>query len=295
VYESYDGNAWSTPALIDGPPTGPLETVSCPSDSYCMAGEPKGRQRTLNGATWGALSGGLPRGVFGLSCLSSSFCGALDGYGQVDVWNGKSWNILTGIDTANSGEASCVDDTPNHPDCFELDTNGNIADYTPTAGPTALRSTGLTGENFTASCLPDDFCVYVGNRGHAVMQTPGLSITSATLGGTLTGVSCVSDTFCVAVGSTGYYWTYNGVAWSNGIQINYDQTTTGVSCASSTACVMTDFAGGVRTWDGQGWSERTAVFPKGRIWDSSCPRGGTTCTIVGEDAGYEATATVIHP
>lgn len=291
---SYDGGSWSSRASM-GDLVAQLETVSCPSDSYCMAGEPEGNQRTYNGATWSALTPALVRGVFGLSCISSSFCGALDGFGQVDVWNGSSWKNLSDFSTAGSGDASCVMDTAHHPDCFEIDNNGNIASYTPTAGPTALRSSGFTGERFTSSCLPDDFCVYVGDKGHAVVQTPALTTASATLGGRLSGVSCVSDTFCMAVDTTGYFWIYNGTTWSTATQINYDQTTTGVSCASSTACVMTDFAGGVRTWDGQGWSERTSVFPHGRIWDSSCPPAGLTCTVVGDDAGYEATATVIHP
>jgi len=79
------------PVSIDN---GPLITVSCPSTTFCAAGDGFGYAVTFNGLSWSQ-----PRAVNNtgqsISCASASFCMATDGTGSYSTYDGTNWSTPT--------------------------------------------------------------------------------------------------------------------------------------------------------------------------------------------------------
>ena len=86
----YNGSSWTAPASIDG--SLGLNSVSCPSSSFCMAVDFSGNALAYNGSVWTApaLVGGT-HSLGSVSCPSSSFCAALDFTGLAITYDGSSW------------------------------------------------------------------------------------------------------------------------------------------------------------------------------------------------------------
>jgi hypothetical protein len=100
----YDGFAW-TSTNIDGQTS--LESVSCPSPTFCVAGDSLGRALFFDGFTWSTPQQAAPAvagsdiGV--ISCASATFCAAGDGNGEVFVYNGSGWSAPYTLDPALPG------------------------------------------------------------------------------------------------------------------------------------------------------------------------------------------------
>jgi hypothetical protein len=201
-----------------GSPNG-FDTISCPSQTFCMAIDELGNTFKYSGGTWSPITprlGALAQTTSSLqvSCTSESFCiAALPGGGGEDYykWTGASW-----------GSAQ------------------------------SLESTGATITGL--SCTSTTFCVATDTSDFALKFTGSMWTSTASPlvgGGTandLFYVSC-AGTFCLADsfedGST--YLTGDGTTWSPGSNLKDPDTGNGgggpTSCTSSTMCVVVDLSG----------------------------------------------------
>lgn len=94
---TWNGTSWSAPLSVD---PSALDSVSCPSSSFCAATDTQGYALTWNGTSWSAPAHMV---LFGLdarsvSCPSASFCVAGDDGGYAVTWNGTSWSAPTHVD-----------------------------------------------------------------------------------------------------------------------------------------------------------------------------------------------------
>jgi hypothetical protein len=161
---SYNGSGWTYDGLIDT--TGgvnSLNSVSCPSASFCVAVDGNGNVFYWNGSSWSGpntidLNG---QGLSSVSCPSPSFCVAVDGTGNALMYNGSAWSYKS-IDPYGQGltAVSCASSSF----CMALDTVGNAVEYGPVAplGSAALvghpRATA-NGVTATISCTGSTSCV----------------------------------------------------------------------------------------------------------------------------------------
>jgi hypothetical protein len=80
-------------------------------------------------------------------------------------------------------------------------------------------------------------------------------------------VSCATVGFCAAVDDTGDAFTWNGKAWSKGVDIdstaasNMNDQLASVSCASPSFCIAGDDLSGVYTFNGSTWSSVDTLNP----------------------------------
>jgi hypothetical protein len=256
---SYNGSSWSAPSLID--PEGSLDSVSCPSTTFCIAagGWQHGYALTYNGSKWSAASEIDPEGeVVSLSCVSASFCMAVtehrvEGHehGYVLTYTGGAWSAPIEID----GEA-------------------------------ALRS---------VSCASEVFCVAVGGHDAAIYTGGAWSAPSEIdAEGNLRGVSCPTSSFCVATvehnsppWTIGEALTYNGSAWSTPSEIprapdNEPFDVGSVSCVSSSFCMAAARSeGAAATLESGTWSAWMPLELNGGISSVSCP-AVSFCVMVNE-------------
>ncbi len=95
-----------------------LESVSCPSASFCAAVDNMGYVVTYQSGAWTTplhLDSSSQGGLTAISCVSSTFCVAVSGIGRAVTYNGGSWSSPVGIDGAQpitsiscSSSAFCV-------------------------------------------------------------------------------------------------------------------------------------------------------------------------------------------
>jgi hypothetical protein len=88
------------------PRAGVLDSVSCPTASFCAAVDGTGYTFTWNGTSWSrpvwsATSPADPHGgaLTSVSCPTARFCVAVDGDGEALTWNGHAWTTPVSIDS----------------------------------------------------------------------------------------------------------------------------------------------------------------------------------------------------
>src|SRR5690242_14246237 len=100
---------WGPPTHIDSTSPIALNSVSCPSSSFCVAVDLRGDAVTYNGTSWtppAVIEGEKqnPDGTFqshrltSVSCPSTSFCMAVDENGNAVSYNGTSWSAPADVD-----------------------------------------------------------------------------------------------------------------------------------------------------------------------------------------------------
>jgi hypothetical protein len=246
----------STAGIYADPRTGVLDSISCPTASFCAAVDGNGDALTARAAGrhrigWSRAQDIDPiAGILNsVSCPTADFCMAVDTMGRALEWNGTSWSKP--IWSASS----------------PADTSGG-----------ALAS---------VSCASESFCVAVDGNGRAITWN-GASwsapVTIDTAGG-LTSVSCPVAGFCVAVDSSNRTVSGNGASWSAPRLVSAGGGgLTSVSCTSASFCAAVDARGQAVTWNGSSWAAPRLVDPDGGLASVSCGAGG--CVAV--DAGGNA-------
>jgi hypothetical protein len=86
-----------------------LNSVSCPSASFCAAVDDAGNALIWNGKSWSSPTSidpynpttGLGGDLLSVSCASASFCAAVDNSGRALTWNGTAWSSPQSIDTGS--------------------------------------------------------------------------------------------------------------------------------------------------------------------------------------------------
>lgn len=209
---------WSASANIEPPPN-QFQLVSCPSSTFCVAGDTSSGYAAVESAgTWGTateVTGG--DGLSSLSCSTSTFCLATDG-SEVYLYDGTSWTETSSPFDSEAGiaELSCAPGGS----CMATDFAGDVATtpdgstWTTVAGiPDGASATGLT-------CLSSDSCVALvsasGDFGTEIWDG-----TSWTAGGSLDITSYPSDFSCSSV-SLCVTSTYDQETSSNVIELYSD-------------------------------------------------------------------------
>jgi hypothetical protein len=95
----FDGHSWSTPSA---PLTTSsiLRSVSCTSETFCMAVDYTGEYVTFNGTSWSTPSDVtvFPRdGVYSVSCASATLCVVIGDY-DTYLYDGTGWSEASAVD-----------------------------------------------------------------------------------------------------------------------------------------------------------------------------------------------------
>ena len=115
-------------------PGNSLESVSCPTASFCIATDGvNGNVFAWNGSSWSSPDsiGYLFGGLFSVSCPTASFCAAVDGYGAVLTYNGSSWAYPVVIDPSDAGSGIVLTSVscPTASFCAAVDNDGKAVTY----------------------------------------------------------------------------------------------------------------------------------------------------------------------
>jgi len=274
----------STVGSYADPRTGVLDSVSCPSASFCAAVDGNGNALTSQAAFRGRIAWSAAKDIDpiagilnSVSCPSARFCVAVDTMGYALEWDGTSWSQPTWsaaspADTSGGALASvsCASESF----CVAVDGNGRAISWDGASWSAPVSIDPAGGGLTSVSCASGTFCVAVDRDGRAVgwdgaSWSAPVSIDPA--GGGLTSVSCASAAFCAAVDARGQVVTRTGTSWSAARQIDRDGGLTSVSCVTRWECVAVDASGyavllGDRTGGGR------ILDPKGGgLTAVSCP------------------------
>jgi hypothetical protein len=250
------------------PAIGEVESLSCPTSTFCMGTNGKDVFRT-NGST---VATPVPVGfdAFQVSCASPQLCVA-SGFEDVSVYNGTAWGAPTQLSTRDNGdlgEVSCA------PDGYCVVVGAGHAYAWNGSGWTAqsVGTAGATPQLIAVSCVSASFCVAGertsdsrGRTGHTY-RFDGTSWTDlgplfytapSARSDRIADLSCASTTFCVALGSDGEGAVFHGTTWAaptNGFPPDGQ-----VSCAAGPICVVLGAPGvqsrpNTMTSTGHGWS-----------------------------------------
>jgi DNA-binding beta-propeller fold protein YncE len=197
--------------------------ASCPSSSFCIDGQERGRVRySTNPAStsWTELKIGEASSsgaIVGVSCLSSSFCVGVDKGGELYVANTEAhikevsgWKSTNIDSSAALHGVSCTSTTS----CVAVDGVGDIVNLTISSESTATASKrDIDGANeLTAiTCTGSSTCAAVDNVGNIFVSTnAGETWTERySLDDKLTSVSCASSSLCAAVDTTGHVTAFS--------------------------------------------------------------------------------------
>jgi len=271
----FDGATWSEPTPVL-PYQGILQSVSCPSISFCMAADGSNTY-TYDGSAWSAplrvtRSGAGPALV---SCPSASFCLAapVGGSDGSWTWDGTKWTAHADSTDRFFSGLSCVSPTF----CLGVTVDNFAYTFNGTgwSGPRSVGNTSLV----SVSCATASFCMTVSDDGEVLVLEgttwsagPWFNIESTF------AVSCPSTSFCMVADGSAISHTYNGTAWAG-----QEMPTGGaftVSCSSSTFCAAFDGTH-VMTFDGTSWGPHTTLGATSTRASISCP-AARTCVLVDE-------------
>ena len=272
---------WTQP-LTALPPGGGFTSLSCLSDTFCIAagggttGSPaelvsgSGVAESWDGAAWSEPSVYYPAPASGqvtapvlpaVTCTSGPSCLIADGSGHVSDGNGTTWSAPMALPTAPSM-------APNPAD--------------PGTGHTGSRTVAV-------SCAVPTFCAFVDNTGQTYELANGRWLspqsfgTSSHGGGTTSlyqsgrvGISCPTSSSCTAVvGSSvlqwdGSTWTEEPSPWTSTLASG-DSDPTAISCPTSSVCAIANGTGVTMGSPGGMWSADGSVDPDGGLDSISCP------------------------
>lgn len=266
---------WSANTIIEN---GGLVSVSCPSDSFCMAGgnaNPGGGAAALifDGSSWSSQTAyrdtqsvdGLD--LLNVSCQKDHFCiGSLSDFGakadgKLVVFSGQSWSKPLSLPLGKVSATACAPTSL----CMVSD-GSRVLSYlsgrwssTPT---TIAASTGIHGV-LAMSCPTKSFCAEVDGTGRARIYTDGRwshprRISADSFGpntGIVMDVACASSAFCLAVDGKRDTMVYRHGGWSKiGGQYSFKAgVIQAISCPTSLFCIGVDDEGNALTFNGRAW------------------------------------------
>jgi hypothetical protein len=286
-----------TLALTTLPPGGGFTSLSCISDTLCVAagGGTTGDGAALisgsgvtvswDGAAWSSPSVYYPAPATGavtapilpaLTCTSGPLCLIVDGSGHVSTGDGTDWSDPTPLGDPPPLPANPADPGPGHP---------------------GSRSAAV-------SCSTPSLCAVVDNTGHADAMRNGTWLAPQSFGvdqgfgstGPKTslyqagkvGVSCPTVTSCTAVvGSTVLDW--NGASWSAEATPWTTALAPGaavpvsIACPTVNLCAIVNGDAIVVRNAGKAWTPRQTLDPGRQLDDISCP--SRSFCIAADDTG----------
>ena len=149
------GPSWSSPVKVFTEPSPGgygLQSLSCPSASFCVAVDDEKSAVMFEGSSWGSALN--IEGVFlkSVSCPSESFCAAVD-LSRAIVYTAGTWHTPGSIDTGLTGgqlhSVSCSSESF----CAAVDSGGKVVTYNGSSWdtPVEIDSHGLNAVSCTAS------------------------------------------------------------------------------------------------------------------------------------------------
>jgi hypothetical protein len=280
-----------------------VTSVSCTSESFCVAVDASGNAVVYNGLQWSSptpIDSALESPHLGIasptvSCISPGFCVAVDGLGNAMIFNGTAWSSPLKVSPTELEGVSCVSSTFCMAVGAAVSTQaGDFVIYNGTGwAESSVMGSSTTGALSAVSCLSSTFCIAVSSPGSGY-EYNGSSWSALAFAASpfseipFAGVSCVSMTFCVAVtvfvlphgAPFGTIWTFDGTSWSSVSQAFPGLT--GVSCASVSFCEASADFGSTLEYDGTSWSNTPKVDHIQDLNSVSCP-SITFCAAVGND------------
>ncbi len=268
----FNGSSWSTPVTVSA--ADQIVSVSCPSDSFCMAVSAVGIAYTYTSGGWDTgTSFDTPLEGVQVSCASPTLCAAVDASGNALLYNGGSWSAPAHLSSESMDSVSCP---PGTSFCMAL----SDGSYYTTSGTTWSGATSFDpGKPSVLSCGSATYCMIT--AGSTVFVLNNTSVTSSPVpGGPLHGftysISCPTASFCIAVDWSGAYLTYNGKTWSA------PQTISSVASAvDAVSCTSPDFCMAVDASNSNGLGGHIFLF-NGRTWtyvtQDGLPLSSVSCT-----------------
>jgi hypothetical protein len=276
---SINGSIYNNVATVNGYGNATqLNSISCPTVSFCAAADSFGGVATYDGKHWSQPTivntelAGFFVGLVSVSCstVPSDFCAAIDDRGYGETYNGTTWSAPVHMDT--NGGANMVS-CPTANFCAAVDNFGDavLYDGSTWSAPTPID---LVAGLISVSCPTTTFCVAGGADGTvATYNGSAWSAPVAIDGGLgIVALSCVTvpTTFCAA--SDGRHWMiYDGTSWSTprNFRNNYYQIQS-ISCVSPTYCeAVSSFD--ATTFNGAHWTPETAIPTLADLTSVTCP------------------------
>lgn len=314
---------WSAPTHPD-PVRGTPTTLSCPTVTFCMAGDVHGFVTRYDGTNWTPISQ-VGSVIDNLSCASSTFCVAAGG-GYVTSYNGSTWSTPLALDPGAKLRLSC----PVATFCAAVDQWAREMTFNGSSwsAPTALSGTTTL---YDVSCVSATFCVAGGVQNVYVYRGVNWAAMPIATGVSAQVVSCRSSTFCMTLAQngvsndpvTGAYvfdgsaWTkapgvdltsatamscgaisrclavapngtlaYTSSGWSQVVPANGTPLFSRVSCPAAAPCVAIDGGGNVQIFNGTAWSSGGKPDPTMGTLNSLTCASATFCVAVDRDSGY---------
>jgi len=107
-------------------PNTQLNAVSCTSDKFCMAVDDNGAAFSYENGNWSSQIIDQGEEITAVSCTSSMSCFAGDTSGDVFQYSGKGWSSASQVDPGNS--VTGISCVPNY-DCVLTDDAGNVLTF----------------------------------------------------------------------------------------------------------------------------------------------------------------------
>jgi hypothetical protein len=270
---------WSTTS-VDPNRNAPL-AVSCPTATFCMAGDSDGNVFNFNGTSWSGPTQILNdpdiynAQIQQISCPTSSFCFALTNMGVV-LYNG-SWGTPQDLVSGHTLAAvACADASY----CVALDNSGNYLVFN---GSTWTSPAPVYANTYPTSiaCPVADDCVAVGSQGNYTTfdGTSWASPTHIADAGTLSSVSCSSASWCGALSATQDSVFFNGTSFGAPTTIDNGNAVTAMSCPTDGTCLASDSAGNVYTYSSGSWDGGSFAHAPGFV-ALSCAEATSFCGAV---------------
>ncbi len=287
--------AWSQPAPIGN--GGALNTISCPTASFCAAVNTNGDVLTSTDpaggpSTWSTTPVVSDSGLSEISCPTASFCVAGDTLtGDVLISANPTGGAATWTATNivnPDGDALEAVDCPSSSLCVGVDLSGNeITSTNPTGGAGAWTAGAINPSNgfSDVTCSGGALCVAVG-AGLSATASPTAGVSgwhTTTALAMLSTVSCPSTSLCVVGDSNGNVYVSTD---PTGGPATYKETEAidslhpfqpiaGISCVPGGPCVVVGLSGDavVSANPGGGaqtWKTRRADASTG-LTSVSCP------------------------
>ena len=274
-----------TSALTTLPPGGGFTSVSCFSDTLCVAAgggttgdgtalvAGSGVAMSWDGATWSSPSVYFPAPAAGvvtapvlptLACTSGPLCLIVDGSGHLSSGDGTNWATPLPLSTPPALPADPADPGPGHP---------------------GSRTAAV-------SCPTPSLCAVVDNTGHTYTLRNGTWLAPQSFGalqgfgtaavrtslyqGGRVGVSCPTSTSCTAVVGTTVLdwnrssWSAEAAPWSSPLAPG-STVPVSIACPTVTLCaIVNGDAIVVRNGD-KAWTARQTLDPGRQLDSISCP------------------------
>lgn len=268
-------SGWTAPIKIDSVA---LESISCASESFCVAVDGMGNAVVYKGGAWSK-----PESIAGthwlraVSCPSVSFCMVLAAPSEAVLYNGTAWEtpskfaLTPGIDALSCGSPSLCAAAGEE----SLDLEGEVLTYKAGSWSAPIGKLGGANEGeWRVSCASDGFCLAVSASGTTETFSGSSWVkASSKPGADIGAVSCTSESFCGAVAYQGRALTFNGTAWSSsGTLYSPSPLLNAISCAREHFCVAVS-AKDAYVFNGTSWETRSNVDPneEGFLRSVSCP------------------------